>query len=522
MSMDERFRSIGGEKFWYEALDLTWENIVQESWLTDLYIGDISRMYELVRAEIDRMADFEGEDKLPWYSKRFIEGWRQLNVEEAGEEAVRFYEEHNGPIYKRLAPLTDWDDKKASVEELLRRLKLLLKFGMDSGIYTLKEKEAAWETIVSSLNFPVNKELKNSEAVRELARFLKEDREEAISNGGAIEWAVLHANYLEGLKNGSVTLDYRKVIKGEDRGPDDSFSWFIKTNLLRTGMVSVLYGKAGTGKSHFLAWLITRALVLYPNWDIYTNLPLFWFDHKSLQELSLPNVYKIDSMSEMLYKSALSVLNKRQPVVILDEMDQVLTSRRWYSKENLSWETFMNIERHLKVRGPLLIYHITKAIPEPMREKRITEFVYKLAIHSGERYLYDCEGKKKFEISGFVIPYSTLGTFSFQIDVDMGKLLRSIQTTEITESATFIRDHIEEFKFDISEEDKIEVDSEWRAKEASGEEKQGTKLTCSKCGYSWLYNGESKVFAYCPRCNHRIKVARSDNEEGRKGMTYEV
>lgn len=300
---------------------------------------------------------------------------------------------------------------------------------MDSGIFTLKEKEVPWETIVSTLNFPVNKEFKNNEAVRELARYLKEDREEAISNAEATEWAVLHTNYLEGLKNGSVTLDYR--IEGEDRGPDNSFSSFIKTNLLRTGMVSVLYGKAGTGKSHFLSWLITRSLVSYPNWDIYTNLPLFWFDHKSLEELSLPNVYKIDSMSEMLYKSALSVLNKRQPVVILDVMDQVLTSRKWNSKENLSWETFMNIERHLKVRGPLLVYHITRAIPEPMRERRITEFVYKMVVHGRMKYLYNCDGKQKIEITGFSVPYATLGTFSFQIDVDMGKLLRSIQTTEI-------------------------------------------------------------------------------------------
>jgi len=507
MSMDERFRSIGGEKFWYEALDLTWENIVQESWLTDLYIGDISRMYELVRAEIDGMADFEGEDKLPPYSKRFIEDWHQLNVMESGEEAVRLYEKTDGPIYKRLAPLLDSrDDKKASVGELLRRFKLLLKFGMDSGIYILKEKEAPWETIVSSLNFPINKELKNNEAVRELARYLKEDREEAISNSESVEWAMLYANYLQSLKNGSVTLDYRKVIEKEDRGPDSSFNSFIKTNLLRTGMVSVLYGKAGTGKSHFLSWLITRSLVSYPNWDIYTNLPFFWVDHKSLQELSLPNVYKIDSMSEMLYKSALSVLNKKQPVVILDEMDQVLTSRRWYSKENLSWETFMNIERHLKIRGPLLIYHVTRAIPEPMRERRITEFVYKMMVHGRLKYLYDCDEKQKIEISGFAIPYATLGTFSFQIDVDMGKLLRSIQTTEITESATFIRDHIGEFKFDITEEDKIEVDSEGRAKEASEEEKQGIKLTCSKCGYSWLYNGESKFRATCPRCGNKIRI----------------
>jgi hypothetical protein len=454
MNTDEKYKSIGGEKFWYEALESAWDNIYEQAvFLSSLYTADILGLYELIKAEIDHITDFEGTDKLPPYSKRFIEDWRQLNVMESGEEAVRLYEEHNGPIYKRLGPLISWGDKEADFDQILRRFKLIVKFGMDSGIFTLKEKEAPWETIVSSLNFPINKELKNNKAVRELARYLKEDREEAISNTGATEWAVLHANYLEGLKNGSVTLDYRKMIEGEDRGPDSSFSSFIKTNLLRTGMVSVLYGKAGTGKSHFLSWLITRSLVSYPNWDIYTNLPLFWFDHKSLQELTLPNVYKIESMSEMLYRSALSVLNKRQPVVILDEMDQVLTSRRWNSKENLSWETFMNIERHLKIRGPLLVYHITRAIPEPMRERRITEFVYKMVVYGRMKYLYNCDGKQKIEISGFAIPYATLGTFSFQIDVDMGKLLRSIQTTEITESATFIRDHIGEFKFDLEEDE---------------------------------------------------------------------
>ena len=80
MSMDERFRSIGGGKFWYEALDLAWENIVRDSWLSNFYTGDISRMYELVKAEIDHVADLGDEDDLPWYSKRFIEDWRALNL----------------------------------------------------------------------------------------------------------------------------------------------------------------------------------------------------------------------------------------------------------------------------------------------------------------------------------------------------------------------------------------------------------------------------------------------------------
>jgi hypothetical protein len=479
MITNERFRSIGGEKFWHEAVYFAYENIalLPEVFMRNLYMSDISRLYELVKAEIDHIADFDGMEKLPWYSKRFIEDWRKLNVEEVGEEMVREYEEEHGPIYKRLGPLTDPDGKKGTLEQVLKRLKLLIKFGIDSGIYSLKEKEQPWEVITSKISFPIDQGMKNNESVKELARFIGEDREDMINQREALQWAFLYMNYLQSLKNGSITLEYRKVIEGEDRGPDNSFNSFVKTSLLRTGMVSVLYGKAGTGKSHFLSWLITRALVSFPNWDIYTNLPFFWVDHPSLKDLSLPNVYRIDSMSEMLYNSALSVLNHRQPVIVIDEMDQVLTSRRWNSKENLSWETFLNIERHLKIRGPLLVYHITKAIPEPMRERRITEFIYKLAIHSGERYLYDCEGKKKFEISGFVIPYSTLGTFSFKIDVDMGKLLRSIQTTEITESAKFIRDHIEEFKFDLEEDEDLNItDTNQLIENQTNEKKEEYKI----------------------------------------------
>jgi len=44
-----------------------------------------------------------------------------------------------------------------------------------------------------------------------------------------------------------------------------------------------------------------------------------------------------------------------------------------------------------------------------------------------------------------------------------------------------------------------------RTKEASEEEKQGIKLTCSKCGYTWYYNGESKFRATCPKCGNTIR-----------------
>jgi len=35
------------------------------------------------------------------------------------------------------------------------------------------------------------------------------------------------------------------------------------------------------------------------------------------------------------------------------------------------------------------------------------------------------------------------------------------------------------------------------------EERQGIKLTCDSCGFSWNYKGK-KAIARCPNCNHRI------------------
>jgi len=190
MITDERFRSIGGEKFWHEAVYYAYENIALslDAFMLNLYMADISRLYELVKAEIDHIADFDGMDKLPWYSKRFIEGWRKLNVEEVGEEMVKEYEEEHGPVYKRLGPLTDYSEGKyGTLGQVLKRLKLLIKFGIDSGIYSLKEKEQPWEIITSKISFPIDQSLKDNELVKELARFIGEDREDMINQREALQ-----------------------------------------------------------------------------------------------------------------------------------------------------------------------------------------------------------------------------------------------------------------------------------------------------------------------------------------------
>ncbi|MGC9123760.1 MAG: ATP-binding protein [Thermoplasmata archaeon] len=459
IGQEKKFKGIGAEKYWYDAVDrIRWYLENNEYPLSSFYLErDFTELFQLIRTEVDHIITYEGYDALPEYSKKFVKAWRDLFIEESGEEAVIEYEKEIGPIYNQLSPFHSEYEHKANLEQYFRRLYLLMKFGIESGPYSFKEREAPWQEIRNELKFPVDSSLKDNDMVRQLAQYIKEDREDDISFNSSLIWATNYLNYLNALKNKSVHLEFRKFIENSDRGPDNSFPNFIKSELLRTGMVSTIYGKNGTGKSHFLSWLITRILIIFPNWDVYTNLPFFWFDHPSLKDLSLPNVFRITSMSEMLYFSAISVLNHRIPVVLIDEMDQVIDSRRWNSKENRTWEKFMNIERHLKIRGPLLIYHNTLLMPKPIREKRVTNFIFLMTRENGIGILRNCDHRQKYMISGFAIPYSTLGTFSFLIDIDMQKLLDNIQTTEIYESAKFIRDHINEFKFDVIKEREEEL-----------------------------------------------------------------
>jgi len=34
------------------------------------------------------------------------------------------------------------------------------------------------------------------------------------------------------------------------------------------------------------------------------------------------------------------------------------------------------------------------------------------------------------------------------------------------------------------------------------------KLTCRRCGYSWLYRGYKEFFATCPNCLRKVKIVR--------------
>jgi len=39
--------------------------------------------------------------------------------------------------------------------------------------------------------------------------------------------------------------------------------------------------------------------------------------------------------------------------------------------------------------------------------------------------------------------------------------------------------------------------------------KEGIKLTCKRCGYTWIYRGNSMYWTSCPRCRANVKIETS-------------
>ena len=255
------------------------------------------------------------------------------------------------------------------------------------------------------------------------------------------EWASEYLQALNDLKAGVTVAE----LCGDDRDCLNRFiRWIDKTFLFR-GLTTVVAVRAGTGKTHLASWIALRALFLHPEWDIYSNVPFFWIGSEELESLRPANLYSVMSMSEMLAKSSRSILNGRVPAILLDEMDGALMSQLWRSNQNLSWERFTFIERHLMVQGPLLLYHEMSDVPHYLRKGTLANQLLSVEIYQGKRYvLSDRSGRKQLVIDGPVIPFSTYGLMGFSIDVDVGKLGSKLSATRPHAVAQQILDGLED------------------------------------------------------------------------------
>ncbi len=87
------------------------------------------------------------------------------------------------------------------------------------------------------------------------------------------------------------------------------------------------------------------------------------------------------------------------------------------------------MERHFRVRGPLLAYHVFEHVPLPLRRKGdLRGSYYRVVVLGGERLLACVEDLSAWwGVRESLLPYLTLGLRGFDLDVDMADLERHIE-----------------------------------------------------------------------------------------------
>lgn len=225
------------------------------------------------------------------------------------------------------------------------------------------------------------------------------------------------------------------------------------SQLAYDGMISVLFAPAGQGKTNTGAFIVQSILIMYPRWDVLTNIP-FSFAPKIIQGEHLIN-YQIDrikfveNMSELLVESANSMLNGRIPVPILDEMDSARIRTQARNAESVSFKAYEYVERHLDTQGPLMIYHVMKDIPTELQPGGLSRNVFgvfmynnlaeqkspKRVISNPMVYENNTEGLKYFPVPLTNLPYHAHGFSPFSIDVDMQWLNQQLGITTKEDAA---------------------------------------------------------------------------------------
>jgi hypothetical protein len=191
-----------------------------------------------------------------------------------------------------------------------------------------------------------------------------------------------------------------------------------------TGQATVFVAKQGAGKTNTISYLIENAIEHRPEWDIYTNVPFPWDGSRRVAIPRPPRLHAIASMSQLLRGVANTIIADRIPAVAIDEMDQATTSHEWASERSESWTKFLFVERHFRVRGPLLAYHVFEHVPLPLRRTGdLRGSYYRVVVLGGERLLACVEDSSAWwGVRESLLPYLTLGLRGFDLDIDMGDL----------------------------------------------------------------------------------------------------
>ncbi|MCW6159216.1 MAG: hypothetical protein LVQ63_07060 [Thermoplasmatales archaeon] len=300
-----------------------------------------------------------------------------------------------------------------------------------------------------------------ADATNALSKDIEEDWE--VSPAAAIKMTTDYLEILGSVKNEKAFVSGFNTGRNEKREREEAVKFWLDTVFFRRDLPVVIRARNGRGKTYLLTWLLLRTKIMRPDGDFLTNIPWFWETDPKVKPLAMPNFYNINKMSDMLRRSSETVLEGRTPYVIIDEMDNAVSSQDFTGGRGgpfASWKQFTYIKRHLKMKGPLLAYHSVNDIPNYMRSRQVVADILKVYVHGGERYVFSKATRPyRLKVGGDFVIYSKNGFNDFEIDVDMRKLRVSIgKTGTPAESARKILANLDSCTYDAYEKRKEEFD----------------------------------------------------------------
>ena len=299
------------------------------------------------------------------------------------------------------------------------------------------------------------------EALTALSKDIEDDWE--VPPAVAMKMAADYATLLSSITSDKDFVTGSNTDRQRTKEREEAIKFWLDSVFFRRDLPVVLRAKNGRGKTYFLTWLLLRSKMMRPDGDFLTNIPWFWETDPRVRPLAMPNFYNINKMSEMLRRASQTVLEGRVPYVIIDEMDNAVSSQDFSGAGKqafASWKQFTYIKRHLKMKGPVLAYHSVNDIPNYMRSRQVVADILKVYVHGGERYVFSRATRPyRLKVNGDFIVYSKNGFNDFEIDVDMRKLRVSIgKTGTPVETAKKILANLESCVFDAYGKRKEEFD----------------------------------------------------------------
>lgn len=330
-----------------------------------------------------------------------------------------------------------------TISEAFTQLNLIFEYTLARGFMKVPMKPPSWEEhelLIEPSNATsadIRKIITNADH-ETLYKLIMDDRDEEMSPNQVHEWINLYNIFLSLYKR---NVNKLRIVDRNTKKPvkDITIEQIIDNRYLKKGKCSVLYGGQGAGKSNFLAWLIGIVLLHNPKWVVLTNLPLFTETYDSIKHLTPERIKIVETLSDMMMQVAQITADGGIPVVLIDEIDQSLTSHEWNTPKAKSIYNLVLLMRHLRIRM-ILFYHDFNHIPQWLREGDLAgEFIRLIRMPYNNNHFTFSENTKPYSL--FVppswIPYSTHGWSGFDIDViveDLSKKLKGITRKQMAEA----------------------------------------------------------------------------------------